>query len=214
MSRWARLRAAALRRIRGPYLPLAGLDARVYEIQQRLAALEEALAMSREALITSREALAVSQKTRETTEATHRLLADEMRPVLRALAAEESANRRRLHELRVATRPPALPTQRFGTLRRRCVGRPPRLWRGACPSRSRSTDLSPRESRAVDLRAARRCSYTPPKESGCFGATVTTTGRSTTPRAALLTLIERGLARRSRQEVGPPDRKLWVRRAR
>ena len=29
-----------------------------------------------------------------------------------------------------------------------------------------------------------------------------------------VTVIERGLARRSRQEVGPPDRKLWVRRAR
>ena len=29
-----------------------------------------------------------------------------------------------------------------------------------------------------------------------------------------LTVIERGFGRRSRQEVGPPDRKLWVRRAR
>jgi hypothetical protein len=31
---------------------------------------------------------------------------------------------------------------------------------------------------------------------------------------AQLTVIERGLARRPQQEVGPPDRKLWVRRAR
>ena len=30
----------------------------------------------------------------------------------------------------------------------------------------------------------------------------------------VLTVIERGLARRTWQEVGPPDRKLWVRRAR
>ena len=29
-----------------------------------------------------------------------------------------------------------------------------------------------------------------------------------------LTVIERGLARHPQQEVGPPDRKLWVRRAR
>ena len=34
------------------------------------------------------------------------------------------------------------------------------------------------------------------------------------PRVPRLTVIERGLAWRSRQEVGPPDRKLWVRRAR
>ena len=33
-------------------------------------------------------------------------------------------------------------------------------------------------------------------------------------RVSLLTVIERGLARRSRQEVGPPDRRLWVRHAR
>jgi hypothetical protein len=30
----------------------------------------------------------------------------------------------------------------------------------------------------------------------------------------VLTVIERGLARRLQQEVGPPDRKLWVRHAR
>ena len=40
-----------------------------------------------------------------------------------------------------------------------------------------------------------------------------TTG-PTTRRASQLTVIERGLARRPRQEVGPPDRKLWVRHAR
>jgi Glycosyl transferase family 2 len=85
MRGWERLRAAALRRIRGPYIALGRLDARMHDTQQRLTALEEALTISREALSTSRE-------TRD--------LAAEMRVVLRALAAEESANRRRLYELR------------------------------------------------------------------------------------------------------------------
>lgn len=86
MSGWERLRAAASRRIKGPYLALGRLDARMHEAQQRLAALEEALALSRE--------------TRDLASATYQLLTGEMRAVLRALASEESANRRRLYELR------------------------------------------------------------------------------------------------------------------
>src|SRR5205807_6309358 len=39
-------------------------------------------------------------QTRDLAEATHQLLTGEMRAMLRALAAEESANRRRLYELR------------------------------------------------------------------------------------------------------------------
>ncbi len=74
-------------------MALARLDARVYDTQQRLTALEEALSVSREALSTSRE-------TRELAGATYQLLSGEMRAVLRALAAEESANRRRLYGLR------------------------------------------------------------------------------------------------------------------
>jgi glycosyltransferase involved in cell wall biosynthesis len=55
-------------------------------MQGRLAALEELLSVARE--------------TRDLSEANHQLLSGEVRAVLRALAAEESANRRRLHELR------------------------------------------------------------------------------------------------------------------
>ena len=39
-------------------------------------------------------------------------------------------------------------------------------------------------------------------------------GRADGMVRSLLTVIERGLARRRRQEVGPPDRRLWVRHAR
>lgn len=76
MGPWERVRAAALRRIRGPYLALGQLDARLHDTQQRLAALEERLG------------------------ATQQLLTDELQPVLSALAAQESANRQRLRELR------------------------------------------------------------------------------------------------------------------
>jgi glycosyltransferase involved in cell wall biosynthesis len=76
VTHWERLREAALRRIHGPYRALGQLDARIDDVQQRLAALEDRAA------------------------ATHQLLSDELRPVLRALAAEESSNRRRLRELR------------------------------------------------------------------------------------------------------------------
>jgi hypothetical protein len=86
MSGWQRLCAAVARRVRGPYLSLGRLDARADDIQVRLAAVEELLSVSREA--------------RDLAEANHRLLSGEMRAVLRALAGEESANRRRLHELR------------------------------------------------------------------------------------------------------------------
>ena len=39
-------------------------------------------------------------------------------------------------------------------------------------------------------------------------------GRLATLAVAQVTVIERGLARHPQQEVGPPNRKLWVRRAR
>jgi hypothetical protein len=93
MRGWERLRAAALRRIHGPYLALGRLDTRMHDMQQHLTALEEAMTISREALSTSSE-------TRDLAEATYQLLTGEMRAVLRALAAEESANRRRLYALR------------------------------------------------------------------------------------------------------------------
>ena len=93
MSGWWRLREAVLRRARGPYLALGQLDARMHDTQRRLTAFEEALTISRQ----TRE-LAV--QTRDLAEATHQLLTGEMRAMLRALAAEESANRRRLYELR------------------------------------------------------------------------------------------------------------------
>jgi hypothetical protein len=73
---WERLRDAALRRIHGPYRALSELDARIEDVQKRLVAVEER------------------------SDATHHLLSDELRPLLRALAADESENRRRLRELR------------------------------------------------------------------------------------------------------------------
>jgi hypothetical protein len=83
MSLGPRLRAALVRRIRGPYLALGRIDARLADAQRRLEAVEEAALQS----------LA-------TTHATHQLLSGEMRAVLKAIVAEESQNRRRLHELR------------------------------------------------------------------------------------------------------------------
>lgn len=74
------------RRIRGPYADLGRLDARLADTQQRLNGLEQVLAISRETLGLTRT--------------TNELLTGEMRAMLRALAAEESANRRRLHQLR------------------------------------------------------------------------------------------------------------------
>lgn len=83
MMGWQRLRPALARRIRGPYLAVSQLEARLYDIQQRLESLE-----------------AASLEGRELAARTHDLLSGEMRALLRAIAAEEPANRRRLHELR------------------------------------------------------------------------------------------------------------------
>jgi hypothetical protein len=93
MSWRQRLRAALARRVRGPYLALGRLDARVADVQRRLTALEGIAAVSQEILATARETQAHVRTGNE-------LLSGEMRAILRALAAEESANRRRLHAAR------------------------------------------------------------------------------------------------------------------
>jgi hypothetical protein len=88
MTGWERLRAAARRRVRGPYLALGQLDARLHDAQQRLMALEEGMATL------------ISRETHHVAAETHRIVSGELRALLRALASEESGNRRRLYELR------------------------------------------------------------------------------------------------------------------
>lgn len=93
MSGWRRATAAIARRVRGPYVAIGHLDARLREVGQRVAGAEETLALAREMLDTTRQ-------TRDLAAATYALLSGEMRAALRAVVAEESANRRRLNELR------------------------------------------------------------------------------------------------------------------
>jgi glycosyl transferase family 2 len=100
MTIWQRLRTAAVRRAQGPYLALGRLDARMHDAQRRLAALEETVEISRETRGLVGETRHMVGETRELASATHQLLSGEMRAILRALAAEESANRRRLYDLR------------------------------------------------------------------------------------------------------------------
>lgn len=88
-----RARAAIGRRLRGPYLALGRLDSRLADVQRRLATVEAIAAVSQEILATARE-------TQGEVRAANDLLSGEMRAILRALAAEESANRRRLHAAR------------------------------------------------------------------------------------------------------------------
>lgn len=80
--------AAVRRRIHGPYAALDRIDSRLDETHSRLANLEQEMVAARE----------LSALTRET----HELLSGELRAILHALVAEESANRRRLHRLREA----------------------------------------------------------------------------------------------------------------
>jgi len=112
------IHAALRRRVRGPYAALGRLDARLHDVQQRLARTEAMLAAAVEELAAlraageegrevARHSLAVAQESLGETRAagglltaSHELLSDEFRPLLRAIVSEESANRRRLHELR------------------------------------------------------------------------------------------------------------------
>jgi hypothetical protein len=118
MNGWDRLSAAVRRRIRGPYLSLAQLDAQLRDVQQRLTTLEEALTTLTQVVSSLREAGRETQEiaagahdiaaathdiaaaTHDIAASTHESLTTEVRPVLRAVASEESANRRRLYELR------------------------------------------------------------------------------------------------------------------
>jgi Glycosyl transferase family 2 len=78
MTFWERVKAAAHRRTHGPYRALSELDQAMHDVQRRLDAIEA------------------------TAEATHELLNGETQAMLRALVTEESANRRRLRELRTS----------------------------------------------------------------------------------------------------------------
>jgi O-antigen biosynthesis protein len=86
VTRSHRIRSALRRRLHGPYAALEGLDTRLGDVQTRLTNLERATAAAGEVSALAREM--------------HELLHGEVRPILRALVAEEAANRRRLYSLR------------------------------------------------------------------------------------------------------------------
>ena len=86
MSLPRRVAAAVRRRVHGPYAALEGLQRRLGDIDARLAQLERDVAAAGEPSPLDRE--------------THELLHGEVRAILRVLAGEEPANRRRLHALR------------------------------------------------------------------------------------------------------------------
>lgn len=85
-----RVRAAVVRRLRGPYQSLGRLDARLHELSSLVA---DARTMLTELQATVSELRAVGAETRD-------LLGGEIDAMLRALATEEAANRRRLYRLR------------------------------------------------------------------------------------------------------------------
>jgi hypothetical protein len=107
MSRRSRLRAAIARRIQGPYRALGRLDARLDDAQLRLARIEETMAAIEETMAGIGETQAAVAETLAAVGRTHQLVAEsndllsgEIRSGLRAMLAEEAANRRRLHRLR------------------------------------------------------------------------------------------------------------------
>jgi Glycosyl transferase family 2 len=100
MSQRSRLRAAIARRIQGPYRALGRLDARLHDVQSRLARIEETVAAIGDTRAAVGETLAAVGEMRNLAAKTHDLLSGEMRSALRAILAEEAANRRRLHRLR------------------------------------------------------------------------------------------------------------------
>lgn len=89
--------AAAARRIRGPYWALGRVDARLDDVQGRLARIEQALA-ALEGFTTETRARGIA--THDLAAATGELLNGEIRGALRAVVAEEASNRRRLYDLR------------------------------------------------------------------------------------------------------------------
>jgi hypothetical protein len=91
-----RLVPAFRRRVHGPYLALEQLDSRVAALEQldsRLADVQSRLASLEQVMVGAGESAALARET-------HQLLNGEVRATLRALVAEESANRRRLDSLR------------------------------------------------------------------------------------------------------------------
>lgn len=102
-----RLVAAIARRISGPYRSLGRLDARLHDVQSRLGRIEQTLAEmgdTRAAIDETRAAVdetrAAVDETRTLAVGTQDLLSGEIRSAVRAILAEESGNRRRLHRLR------------------------------------------------------------------------------------------------------------------
>jgi len=86
----ARAARGLARRLRGPYRALARIEARLDELEARLARAEAGRG----------EALAAARRGGDAAAAALELLGGEVRAVLRALVADESGNRRRLHRLR------------------------------------------------------------------------------------------------------------------
>jgi hypothetical protein len=120
MSGPRRIVPAIRRRIRGPYRSLGAIDQRVDTVQAQLADLQRLLEASvadtsansrwieeieaRLGALAQRsdEASALATANHDLASSTHTLLHDELRALLRALAADETGSRRRLNELRAS----------------------------------------------------------------------------------------------------------------
>lgn len=98
-----RLRAAILRRLRGPYRDIAGTE---WRLSERLAAIEHRLSDLEAAARELHESLDGTQElvhgTREVARETLDLARGELSPLLRSIAAEDAENRRRLGALRAS----------------------------------------------------------------------------------------------------------------
>jgi hypothetical protein len=99
MSGIRRTPAAIRRRILGPYRTLARVEAGLADVQSRLDRLEDGNGRLAP-LARDEQMLELIATTHRHAVATHDLISGEIRGVLRALIAEESANRRRLYEVR------------------------------------------------------------------------------------------------------------------
>lgn len=97
MSLLRRLGAATRRRVHGPYSALERLDTRLDDLQLRLDTRLDDVQLR---LTNLEQAIVALDGSSVLAKETHALLNGEVRAILRALVAEESANRRRLYRLR------------------------------------------------------------------------------------------------------------------
>lgn len=97
------MRGAVRRRIHGPYLSLALLDAQLRDVQTRVARIEETIVRDSRAdalLEIVADVRAEVSAIRDHADQTLALVSGELRGALRALLAEEAANRRSLNRIR------------------------------------------------------------------------------------------------------------------